>query len=123
MNKKNDLDLKNLDQIMDLVGELLINKSRLETLEAFKEEGKDVLSQLDRITAELHDKVMKVRMVPLTNIFKDFYQVVETAKKEIKLEIEGEDIEVDRAVVNKLADPLSQFMKKIIKNIEKQEIQ
>jgi two-component system chemotaxis sensor kinase CheA len=123
MNKNNDLDLENLDGIMDLVGELLINKSRLETLEAFKEEGKDVLSQLDRITAELHDKVMKVRMVPLTNIFKDFYQIVETAKKEIKLEIEGEDIEVDRAVVNKLAAPLSQFMKNLIKNIEKQEIQ
>jgi two-component system chemotaxis sensor kinase CheA len=52
MNKKNDLDLEKLDEIMDLVGELLINKSRLETLEAFQEEGKDVLSQLDRITAD-----------------------------------------------------------------------
>ena len=74
MNKKNDLDLANLDQIMDLVGELLINKSRLETLEALKEEGRDVLSQLDRITGELHDKVMKVRMVPLANIFQKFDQ-------------------------------------------------
>ena len=63
MNKKNDLDLENLDEIMDLVGELLINKSRLETLEAFREEGKDVLSQLDRITAELHDKAIQVRML------------------------------------------------------------
>lgn len=122
MNKKNDLDLENLDQIMDLVGELLINKSRLETLEAFKNEGKDILSQLDRITAELHDKVMKVRMVTLSNIFQEFNQIIETIKEEIKLEIEGEDIEVDRAVINKLADPLSQFLRSLVSNIEKQNL-
>lgn len=44
MNKKKDLDLENLDQIMDLVGELLISKSRLETLEAFKNEGRYFVS-------------------------------------------------------------------------------
>ena len=59
MNKNNDLDLENLDGIMDLVGELLINKSRLETLEAFKEEGKDVLSQLDRITATFGEELLQ----------------------------------------------------------------
>ncbi len=91
--KKNDLDLENLDEIMDLVGELLISKSRLETLEAFREEGKEVLSQLDRITAELHDKVMNVRMVPLSNIFNEFPDIISASKKDIKLEVEGGDIE------------------------------
>jgi len=121
MNKKNDLDLENLDQIMDLVGELLINKSRLETLEAFKEEGKDVLSQLDRITAELHDKVMKVRMVSLANIYQEFHEIIENNKKEIKLVLEGEDVEVDRAVINKLADRITNLLKSLTNNIEKAE--
>ena len=120
MNKKNDLDLENLDEIMDLVGELLISKSRLETLEVFEDEGKDILSQLDRITVELHEKVMQVRMIPLVNIFQDFQQIIEANKKEIKLEIEGEDIEVDRAVINKLADPLSQFLNSLVSNIQNQ---
>jgi len=121
MNKKNDLDLEKLDQIMDLVGELLINKSRLETLEAFKEEGKDVLSQLDRITAELHDKVMKVRMVSFANIFQEFNKIIEEKEKEISLLLEGQDIKVDRAVINKLADPLTNLLKGLTNNIEKEE--
>jgi hypothetical protein len=53
---------------------------------------------------------MKVKMVPLTNIFKDFYQIVETAKKEIKLKIEGEDIESENN--NEMN---SKFIKGIIK--------
>ncbi|RCW50420.1 chemotaxis protein CheA [Halanaerobium sp. ST460_2HS_T2] len=122
MNKKNDLDLENLDQIMDLVGELLINKSRLETLETFREEGKDVLSQLDRITAELHDKVMKVRMVSLTNIFQEFDEIIENNEKEINLVLEGQEIKVDRAMINKLADPLTNLLKSLTNNIEKEEI-
>jgi len=121
MNKKNDLDLENLDQIMDLVGELLINKSSLETLEAFKEEGKDVLSQLDRITAELHDKVMKVRMVSLANIFQEFDEIIEDNKQEINLLLEGQDIKVDRAVINKLAEPLTNLLKSLTNNIENTE--
>ena len=121
MNNKNDLDLENLDQIMDLVGELLINKSSLETLEAFKEEGKDVLSQLDRITAELHDKVMKVRMVSLANIFQEFDEIIEDNKQEINLLLEGQDIKVDRAVINKLAEPLTNLLKSLTNNIENTE--
>ncbi len=123
MNQNNDLDLENLDEIMDLVGELLINKSRLETLEAFKNEAKDTLAQLDRITGELHDKVMKVRMAPLANTFKEFNKIIKESTEEIKLDIEGEDIEVDRAVINKLADPLSKFLESLISNIEKQKFQ
>ena len=123
MNKKNNLDLENLDEIMDLVGELLISKSRLETLEAFKDQDRDILSQLDRITGELHDKVMKVRMIPLANIFQEFNQIIKASKTKIELDIEGKDIEVDRAVINKLADPLSQFLKSLVSNIEEQKIQ
>jgi len=123
MNKKNNLDLENLDEIMDLVGELLISKSRLETLEAFKDQDRDILSQLDRITGELHDKVMKVRMIPLANIFQEFNQIIKASKTDIELDIEGKDIEVDRAVINKLADPLSQFLKSLVSNIEEQKIQ
>ena len=123
MNKKNNLDLENLDEIMDLVGELLISKSRLETLEAFKDQDRDILSQLDRITGELHDKVMKVRMIPLANIFQEFNQIIKASKTKIELDIEGKDIEVDRAVINKLAEPLSQFLKSLVSNIEEQKIQ
>jgi two-component system chemotaxis sensor kinase CheA len=123
MNKKNNLDLENLDEIMDLVGELLISKSRLETLEAFKDQDRDILSQLDRITGELHDKVMKVRMIPLANIFQEFNQIIKASKTDIELDIEGKDIEVDRAVINKLADPLSQFLKSLVSNIEEKKIQ
>jgi two-component system chemotaxis sensor kinase CheA len=50
INQENNLDLDNLDTIMELIGELLINKSRLESLELLKGESKDILSQLDRVT-------------------------------------------------------------------------
>ncbi len=122
MNNNDNLNSENLDQIMDLVGELLINKSRLETLEAFKEESKDVLSQLDRITAELHDKVMQLRMVPISNIFNEFPNIISSSKKDIKLEVEGEDIKVDRGIVKKLNEPLTKFVKSLTKNTGKQEI-
>lgn len=73
----------------------------------------DILSQLDRITGELHAKVMKVRMVSLANVFQEFDQIIKAGKEEIEIDIEGENIEVedDAKVIN-----LKQLEAKIIEN-------
>ncbi len=104
--------IEKLDALMNLVGELVINKTRLEQIGSTHRipELVETVEQMDRVTGDLQSIVMKVRMVPVGQVFNRFPRVVrDLAKelnKEVNLTIEGEDTELDRTVIDEIGDPL-----------------
>lgn len=111
------IDIKSLDKLMDLVGELLISKVRLEQYAKDSEDKdfKSVVDNLTRLTIDVQDEVMKQRMIPIGNIFNRFPRMVrDLAKKEnkkVNLVIEGQDIEFDRTVLDEIGDPLVHLLR------------
>ena len=114
------VDIDRLDNLMNLVSELIIVKTSME--EHNSEHGKanmnDAVEYLERITTSLHNAVMKVRMVPVERVFNRFPRMVrDLAKdldKKIKLVMTGEQTEVDRTVVDEIADPLIHLIRNSI---------
>jgi len=106
------VDIDKLDSLMNLVGELVINKTRLEQIGNTHRitELVETIEQMDRVTTDLQSVVMKVRMVPVGQVFNRFPRMVrDLAKelnKEINLTIEGEETELDRTVIDEIGDPL-----------------
>ena len=106
------VDTKRLDDIMNMVGELVLVRNRLVTLEQSfgNEEMSKAVSSLDVVTADLQMSVMKTRMQPIKKVFGRFPRVVRdlsrSMKKEVKLELIGEDTDLDKNLVEALADPL-----------------
>ncbi len=106
------VDTKRLDDIMNLVGELVLVRNRLATIEASKSD--EALSQaienLNLVTTDLQNSVMKTRMQPIKKVFGRFPRVVRdlarSLKKEVNLEMVGEDTDLDKNLVEALADPL-----------------
>lgn len=123
------VDIDRLDNLMNLVSELIIVKTSMEEHDTDK--GKsgmaDAVEYLERITTNLHDAVMKVRMVPVERVFNRFPRMVrDLAKdldKKIKLIMTGQETEVDRTVVDEIADPLIHLIRNSIDHgIETREI-
>lgn len=105
------VDIDRLDNLMNLVSELIIIKTRLEDGGAIEKDNmNEAIEYLERITTSLHDAVMKVRMVPIERVFNRFPRMVrDLAKelgKEIELEMTGEETEVDRTIIDEIGDPL-----------------
>lgn len=106
------VDTSRLDDIMNLVGELVLARNRLNTLkESFEDERvHKAISNLDVVTGDLQTAVMKTRMQPVKKVFGRFPRVVRdmarSLKKEISLEMVGEDTDLDKNLVEALADPL-----------------
>ncbi|RDH87207.1 MAG: chemotaxis protein CheA [endosymbiont of Escarpia spicata] len=106
------VDTQRLDDIMNMVGELVLVRNRLATLKATMndEDVSNAVGNLDVVTSDLQLAVMKTRMQPIKKIFGRFPRVVRdlarTMKKEIDLEMEGEDTDLDKNLVEALADPL-----------------
>ena len=106
------VDTQRLDDIMNMVGELVLVRNRLATLKASmeNEEVAAVVSNLDVVTSDLQLAVMKTRMQPIKKVFGRFPRVVRdlarSLNKEIDLEMEGEDTDLDKNLVEALADPL-----------------
>lgn len=106
------INIEHLDNLMNLVGELVINKARLFQIGTNYKLGElnESLTQLERITGSLQEEVLKTRMIPVSHIFDRYPRVVrDLAKlknKEINFEIEGSDIELDRMIVDEINDPL-----------------
>ena len=111
------VDIEKLDNLMNLVGELVINKVRLEQIGTTHRltELTETLEQMDRVTTDLQSVVMKVRMVPVSSVFNRFPRMVrDLAKeldKEINLTIEGEETELDRTVIDEIGDPLMHLLR------------
>ena len=111
------VDIEKLDTLMNLMGELVINKVRLEQIGQTHRlaELTETLEQMDRVTTELQNIVMKVRMVPVSAVFNRFPRMVrDIAKelnKEINLTIEGEETELDRTVIDEIGDPIMHLLR------------
>jgi len=114
------VDAARLDSLMNLVGELVINKTRLEQIgRSFQlPELSETLEQMDRITSDLQNVVMRVRMVPIDNVFSRFPRMVRDLArdlgKEIDLIIEGKETELDRTVIDEIGDPLVHLLRNSI---------
>lgn len=111
------VDIDRLDVLMNLVGELIITKTRLEEsdITSNQQEYRETIEYLERITTNLNDAVMKVRMVPVETVFNRFPRMVrDIAKdlgKDIQLIMSGEETELDRTVIDEIGDPLIHMLR------------
>jgi two-component system chemotaxis sensor kinase CheA len=114
------VDTKRLDDIMNLVGELVLVRNRLATLHSRigDEEVSAAVSNLDAVTSDLQTGVMKTRMQPVKKVFGRFPRVVRdlarSLNKEINLELRGEDTDLDKNQVEALADPLVHLVRNAV---------
>ncbi len=111
------VDIDKLDILMNLMGELVINKVRIEQIGQTHRiaELTETLEQMDRVTTDLQNIVMKVRMVPVSQVFNRFPRMVRDVtkelNKEINLTIEGEETELDRTVIDEIGDPIMHLLR------------
>jgi two-component system chemotaxis sensor kinase CheA len=120
------VDISKLDTLMNMVGELLINKTRLQSLDIQKSKFNEIIPQLDRVTMELHHIVMQIRMVPVGVMFSRFPRMIRDLSnkmnKEIDFVMEGQETELDRSIIDELSDPLTHLLRNAIDHgIEKPE--
>ncbi|MGA6148668.1 MULTISPECIES: chemotaxis protein CheA [Stenotrophomonas] len=114
------VDTKRLDAIVNLIGELVLSRNRLKTLRArlHDEELDRAVSTLDIATARLQSAVMRTRMQPVGKVFSRFPKVARdvarSLKKEVDLELVGAETELDRNLVEALADPLVHLVRNAI---------
>ncbi|MFN2308656.1 MAG: chemotaxis protein CheA [Gammaproteobacteria bacterium] len=114
------VDTKRLDDIMNLVGELVLVRNRLATLKASIGDG-DVakaVANLNVVTGDLQTAVMKTRMQPIKKVFGRFPRVVRdlarSLNKEVNLELQGEETDLDKNLVEALADPLVHLVRNAV---------
>ena len=114
------VDVKRLDHLMNLIGELVLAKNRLIKInddveeryegEEFLEELNQVVSIVSLVTTDLQIAVMKTRMLPIGKVFNKFPRMIRDLSRElnkkIELEISGEDTELDKSIVEEIGDPL-----------------
>lgn len=114
------VDIDKLDNLMNLMGELVISRSRIaDILRKYSiKEVDESLSQLNRISLDLQNVVMKIRMVPISFVFNRFPRMVrDLAKqlnKEINFVVQGEDTELDRTFVEDIGEPLLHMLRNAI---------
>lgn len=122
------VDVSRLDSLMNLVGELVLGRNRIFQISGDLEkkyEGDYLIEQLNEtssqiglITTELQLAVMKTRMVPVGKVFNKFPRVVRDLcrdmKKDIELNISGEDTELDKSVVEEISDPLMHMIRNAV---------
>lgn len=114
------VDIDRLDNLMNLVSELIIIKTRLEGAgsDNVNQDIGETIEYLERITTNLHDAVMKVRMVPIERVFNRFPRMVRDLSKELGKEISlvmsGEETELDRTVIDEIGDPLIHLIRNSI---------
>jgi len=114
------VDTKRLDAIVNLIGELVLSRNRLKTLRVrLRDEELDrAVSSLDIATSRLQSAVMRTRMQPVGKVFSRFPKVARdvarSLNKEVDLELIGADTELDRNLVEALADPLVHLVRNAI---------
>ncbi|MGA3287933.1 MAG: chemotaxis protein CheA [Bacteroidota bacterium] len=122
------VDVGRLDDLMNLIGELVLARNRLsqaaqsltekyERLEMSKQIA-DVSSQIDFVTTELQMAVMKTRMVPIEKVFSGLplvaREVMRTMGKEVDLQIYGKETELDKSIIEELKDPLIHMIRNAV---------
>ena len=114
------VDIEKLDLLMNQVSELIIAKNSLVAISSSDgsdntQSFHDQIEYLERITTNLHESVMKVRMVPIENVTQKYPRMIRdlsrTLNKKMNLVITGEDTELDRTVVDQIGDPLQHLLR------------
>ncbi|MDD2734720.1 MAG: chemotaxis protein CheA [Desulfuromonadaceae bacterium] len=115
------VDVKRLDDLMNQVGELVLERNRMIQINQdlqqsdinrpdFNEEFGKLTKRMSFVTSELQMQVLKMRMIPVEKVFKKFPRIVRSMArdlgKEVELQIIGEETELDRSVVDEIGDPL-----------------
>lgn len=114
------VDIRKLDVLMNLVAELVIHRSRLESIGSVlqSKDLDEVVEQVGRLTLDLRDSVLKTRMVPIETVFSRFPRLVRDLSKElgkeIELIIEGGETELDRTVIDEIGDPLVHIIRNAV---------
>ena len=120
VNRSVRVDIEKLDVLMNLVSELIIAKNGLMSV-SNNDEGmsstafNEQVEYLERVTTNLHESVMKVRMMPIETVTQKFPKMVRDLSKKLdkqmKLFITGEDTELDRTVIDEIGDPLMHLIR------------
>lgn len=114
------IDIKRLDALMDMVGELLIYNMRLENInsEIKSKQLEELMSSISLLTQNIQNEVIEERMIPLKSVFGRFPRVVRDLSREenkqIDFQVEGEENKLDRTVIDKLTDPLMHIIRNSI---------
>lgn len=122
VNRTVRVDIEKLDNLMNLVSELIIAKNSLISATAAAEESKgenssvnEQIEYLESVTTNLHESVMKVRMVPIESVVAKFPRMIRDLSKKLDKKMElymtGEDTELDRTVVDEIGDPLMHMLR------------
>ncbi len=114
------VDMRRLDELMNLVGELVINRTRLDDIGAAHKlkDLNEALSRVSQISSSLQNVVMQVRMVPVEQVFDRFPRMVrdlsKKLNKKINLVVEGKETEMDRTVIDEIGDPMVHLIRNAI---------
>lgn len=122
VNRSVRVDIEKLDVLMNLVSELIIAKNGLVSLNAGgNEENKnnsnfnEQIEYLERVTTNLHESVMKVRMMPIESVVNKFPRMIrdlcKKLNKKMELYMTGEETELDRTVIDEIGDPLMHLLR------------
>ena len=114
------MDLRRLDAMMNLIGELVITRGRLDQLARGLGDPPllDSMDQASRLISQLQDEIMLSRMVPVWQVFDRFPRLVRDAArslgKEVELVVEGKEIELDRSMLDEIGDPVVHLLRNAI---------
>jgi two-component system chemotaxis sensor kinase CheA len=114
------IDLRRLDTLMNLIGELVITRGRLLQLTSTSEDPAlvEAVSQTSRLVADLQDEIMTSRMVPVWQVFDRFPRLVRDAArsvdKQVEFVVEGKDVELDRSMLEEVGEPIVHLLRNAI---------
>jgi len=121
VNRSVRVDIEKLDVLMNLVSELIIAKNGLVSISATEKSSKnesgfnEQIEYLERVTTNLHESVMKVRMVPIESVVNRFPRMMRDLSKKLDKKMElymsGEETELDRTVIDEIGDPLMHLLR------------
>ncbi len=121
VNRSVRVDIEKLDVLMNLVSELIIAKNGLVSISTTDKSSKDEtgfneqIEYLERVTTNLHESVMKVRMVPIESVVNRFPRMIRDLSKKLNKKMElymtGEETELDRTVIDEIGDPLMHLLR------------
>ena len=114
------VSMDQLDEFMNLIGELVISKGRLTQIASDHnlDDLTETISTFDRLANQLQDKIMNIRMIPMKHIFNRFPRMIrdlsKQSSKQIDFQMEGEGIELDRTILDEIGDPLVHLLRNAI---------
>ena len=114
------VDVDVIDRLMDLAGELVLTRNQILQINTRSEDSafSAASQRLNVITAELQDGIMKMRMMPIDNVFSKFPRIVRdlsrACNKQVRVEIDGKNTELDKTLIEAIKDPLTHLLRNAV---------